>query len=292
MRLKYALIFSLFLILIFVGFKISKNAKEPFPNSTLPVHEVKHYDEKSFIEGIGDASKNYKTISYNISGAVVNHHLIASYIIADVFNKISAQNPKTIIILGPNHYEKGNFDVLTSKYIWNTKYGVVEPEENIINGLLSKNLAKLDEEAILNDHATTSLLPFVKFYMPSVKIVQLLISKKLTLNEAEILSGALSVYVKNGAVIIASTDFSHYLTAGQANIRDEETLKAINSFDYNALFSFNSDHLDSPGSMATLLMTMQKIGKTKQEIIYHANSATINPNFDSFTTSYFSMFYH
>lgn len=290
MRFRYILLAILFLMTVFIGLKINKTIRKNVPN--LKIHEVTFYDDKSFIEGITRAEANFKAPLYKIVGAVVNHHLLASFIIADVFKKIAVQNPKTIIILGPNHYEKGNFNVLTSGYAWNTKYGLIEPDESIINNLVSKNLAKFDEDTISNDHATTALLPFIKFYMPSARVVQLLISKKMTKEEANILSDNLSIYLKSNVVIVASTDFSHYLTSGQANIKDNETLKVINNFDYNTLFSFNSDHLDSPGSLAVLLMTVQKIGKTKQEIIYHENSATIRPDFDSFTTSYFSMLYH
>jgi AmmeMemoRadiSam system protein B len=291
MKLKCVFVL-LFVIIFFVGLLAIKTVKKTTPNSNLPISEVKFYDDKSFIEGINKAAENFNPPAYKIAGAVVNHHTLASYIIADVFKKISVQEPKVLIILGPNHYEKGNFNVLTSKYLWNTKYGVVEPDENIIDDLISKNLARLDEEVLLNDHATTGLLPFVKFYMPSVEVVQLLVSKKLTKDEANTLSDTLSAYAKEGAIIIASTDFSHYLTAGQANVKDQETLRVINNFDYNSLFSFGSDHIDSPGSLAVLLMTMQKIGKAKQEIIYHANSATFRPDLNSFTTSYFSMLYH
>lgn len=292
MKLKYIFAFLLFVIIVLAVSRITKNTKIPTSNSNLPVHEVNFYDDKYFIEGINKAEENFKAPPYKVSGAVVNHHLLASFIIADLFKKISVQDPKVLIILGPNHYEKGNFNVLTSQYAWGTKYGTVDPDESIIDDLISKNLARSDEETLLNDHATSSLLPFIKFYMPSVEVVQLLVSKKLTQEEAKTLSETLSTYADSGAVIIASTDFSHYLTAGQANIKDGETLKVINNFDYNSLFSFNSDHLDSPGSLAVVLMIMQKIGKTKQEILYHANSATIRPDLDSSTTSYFSMFYH
>jgi AmmeMemoRadiSam system protein B len=295
MKLKHISVLFLFLILVLILVTtVLKIIKKPKTSSipTLPVHEVLFYDENSFIEGISKAEENFKAPKYNIAGAVVNHHLLASFIIADLFKRISVQNPKLLIILGPNHYEKGDFNVLTSNYAWNTKYGTVYPDEAVINNLISKNLARIDEQTLVNDHATSSLLPFIKFYMPSVKVVQLLVSKKLTQEEAKIIAQTLSTYTDKNTVIITSSDFSHYLTSGQANIKDEETLKVINNFNYNTLFSFNSDHLDSPPSLAILLMTMQNINKTQQEIIYHTNSANIRPDFDSFTTSYFSILYH
>ena len=292
MKVKYLLTFALFSITFLVYFKIGQPNKNQPTSSNLPVHEVRFYDDKYFIEGTTRAEENFKPPVGKISGAVVNHNLLASFIIADLFKKVAMQNPQTLILIGPNHYEKGNFNVLTSGYAWNTKYGLVEPDELITNNLVSANLARFDEETLINDHATTALLPFIKFYMPSTKVVQLLISKKITKVEASTLSSFLVNYAKEGVVVVASTDFSHYLTSGQANIKDVETLKVINNFDYNTLISFNCDHLDSPGSLAILLMTMEKIGKTKQEIIYHENSSTIRPDFDSFTTSYFSMYYH
>jgi len=236
MKLKYIFTLLLFSVAVLTGLKIFTIVKKEPPVLSLPTHKVNFYDDGNFIDGINKVEQNFEAPSYKIAGAVVNHHLLAGYMIADVFKKIAIQDPKVLIILGPNHYEKGDFNVLTSKYAWETKYGIVEPDENIIGDLIVKNLARPDEETLPADHATSTLLPFIKFYMPSVKVVQLLVSKKLTKDEAEILSNTLTVYAKDGAVIIASTDFSHYLTVGQANAKDDETLKAINGFDYNTLF--------------------------------------------------------
>src|SRR5689334_1161721 len=112
MKVKYLLVFVLFLIIFLIYFKVGKHDTKQLSNPGLPVHEVKFYDDKYFIEGTTKAEESFKEPGYKISGAVVNHHILASFIIANVFKSIAVQNPTTLIVLGPNHYEKGNFNVL------------------------------------------------------------------------------------------------------------------------------------------------------------------------------------
>jgi hypothetical protein len=75
-------------------------------------HVVTFYDEKSFLDGIAKVKSSYKEKDYKIKGGIVPHHLLPSYIVADFFKHIAHQKPKTLILIGPNHYEKGTLMLL------------------------------------------------------------------------------------------------------------------------------------------------------------------------------------
>lgn len=283
----------LLVILIFITKKFNPHSsfsnKPPLNNLT---HTVKFYDEKTFLDGVYKAESNFNKPDFSFRGGIVPHHLFVSFIIADFFHRLSIQNPSTIILLGPNHYEKGYSEALTSLNSWNTAFGFVEPDEDLTKTLINKNLINIDEEVLPNDHALSTLMPFIKYYMPNTKVVPILLSKKFSKEKSEVLANSLSKLVAQDTAIVASVDFSHYLTSNQAKEKDEITSEVMREFDYRKLYSLNSDYLDSPASTGTLLMVMKGLNTTNIDLLYHTNSGELQNNNQIETTSYFSIFFH
>ncbi len=107
---------------------------------------------------IGD-QEGRKEDFLQIQGGVVPHHLPAGFIVADFFRRLSKNQklPETVIILGPNHQEKGDFPVLTTGAGWQTARGVVRADQEIINQLLEANLAR-ERQAILEEEHSIGVL--------------------------------------------------------------------------------------------------------------------------------------
>jgi len=253
-------------------------------------HPFIFYDKQLFQKAINSASKRNENSENIIKGGIIPHHLLASDMIADFYNYISGEKIKTIIILGPNHYEKGDFIALSSEYAWQTSLGIAEPNVEIIDDLKNNNLIKINEEVLENEHSVASHMPFIEQYLPKAKVVPIILSAKMDQEKAKILSEKLAEYAKSGdAIIIASVDFSHYLNSAEAEIKDAETLEALKNFNYEKIYSFDNDNLDSPPSITVLLMTMQSIGINNFEVLDNTNSGIITNNSSSETTSYFSI---
>lgn len=283
---------------IFLGLYFAKNQKIPagdyIPDeekAETSIHKSRFYDEKTFLEGV-EQSKGSTKAGYEIKGGIIPHDLFPGFIIADFFKKLSFQNPKTIIMIGPNHYEKGNFKALSSIYSWETPYGTLNPERDFIDVLLSKNLLQIDEEVLPYDHAVSAILPFIKYYISNAKVVPVLLKRGFSENESDILASEIAGMVDEGTVIIASVDFSHYLTGEEAKKKDEITLKIMQDFDYPKLYPLNNDYMDSPPSIGVLLKVMQKLGSTNSKILFHTNSGELQKNSGIETTSYFSITYY
>ncbi len=258
--------------------------------SSEKAHPFIFYDKQLFRKAVNFSSKINKNSENVIKGGIVPHHLLASDMIADFYNYISNENIKTIIILGPNHNEKGGFIVLSSEYAWQTPLGIVEPDVEIINDLENHNLIKINEEVLENEHSVASQMLFVKYYFPEAKVVPIILSAKTNREKAKILSEKLAEYMKNGdTAIIASVDFSHYLQSDEAIMKDAETLEALKNFNYEKIYSFGNSNLDSPPSIAILLFTMQSMGINNFEVLDNTNSGIMTNNYNSETTSYFSV---
>ncbi len=256
-------------------------------------NKVLHFDKESFILGISEAEKDGGELEYKVRGGVVPHHLLASSIIADFFKKLSQNPPETIILLGPNHLETGDFKALTNSKSWMTEYGVVRPDPEILSILLKKNLVKIDDKAVEEDQSISSPMTFVAFYLPSTKVVPIILSADMKEEDISKLSEEISKIIKSkNAILVSSIDFSHYLSFDQAEARDLESITAIKNFGCSKIIKFDSDNMDSAPAMCTLLYTMLSLGSTNIDIQTHENSYNIQKSGSDSTTSYFSIFFH
>lgn len=227
--------------------------------------------------------------SRGVVGGIVPHHLLASPLIANFFQQFSNQSPKVVVILAPNHQERGSSKVLTSLSNWPTEFGDVAPETVTVKSLVEQGLAKIDESALSQEQSLHDTLPFVKRYLPQAKIVPLILKRHLSEAEAEMLSNGLSGVLSEEMILISSVDFSHYLTKAEANKNDELTLELMRKHDYQRILTLSNDYLDSPPAIVVLLMTMDKIGRKDFEVLQHANSADFSSSDYQRTTSYFTI---
>lgn len=272
--------------------------------------QCNYFDEKDFMNSVIAARQNQLTVnrdkstagqidtvntdkSGSIAGGIVPHHLLASKMIAEFFQSLAVSVPEIVVVIAPNHERIGLNDLHTSTQNWGTAFGVLEANpvltEKLIDDLrASQNSALMEEE-----HSISSLVPYIKYYLPKAKIVPVLLhgnySPEASQRLGELLAEALSGNPR--AVVIASVDFSHYLDADTADKMDEKTLAAIKSNDIQLISRMGNDNLDSPPSIIALLSAMEKIGAAAPEVIGHGNSSDITGSGADYTTSYYTMLY-
>lgn len=257
-----------------------------------PVQPLRFFEQELFYKGVAWADIHQNSFPSPISGGIIPHHLLPSFMIADFFRQLASQNPQTILLIGPNHYELGEYPVLTSLYSWQTPFGSVVPDPGIIEKLINFRLVEVDEAVLVNEHSVAGIIPFIKYYLPEAQVVPFIVSGWMTFTDITHLVEKLRQLMNEKTVLIASVDFSHDLPNQEAAAKDQETLEIMNSFDYRRLLTLNNEHLDSPASITTLLLTMQRLGKTNSEVLLHTNSGELlKDNFLS-TTSYFSMIFY
>lgn len=289
-KTKQTLVF--FLILTALATILGRLSLAPTPQdfqTAFPTHPLVLYDEKTFLEAVGKTREESEQINYSIKGAVVPHHGLVSSMIARSFKDLSREKPETIIILGPNHTDGGSFNILTSNYGWETPFGTVLPNV-AINKLVNDGLVHLEPDVVGPDQAVAALVPFIKYYLPDATLVPLLFSSHVDKKMVETIGETLAKY-SNNSVIIASIDFSHYLPSDEALAKDEITIQAVREGNIDKILTFNSDYLDSPGALTTLLVAM-KYKQAKLEVLEHENSGILTRSPNSETTSYFRMIFH
>ncbi|KUO50233.1 MAG: hypothetical protein APF76_11005 [Desulfitibacter sp. BRH_c19] len=247
------------------------------------------FEPKSFSYNVDFSEINNNGV--HIDGAVVPHHLLAHELIEGVFHELYSQQPSTIILVGPNHFNKGE-KILTTTLGWQTPFGIVKSNREIIEELTALGLVKVTEKVFDSEHSMGSLMPFIKYYLPDTKVVPIILHHDVSRQEAMNLGISIAEFLKDDkCIIIASVDFSHYLTRDEAQKRDRETIHALYSKNLGRIFSMGNEYLDSPASIGVLFSAMENLEVNEFKMLDNTNSGILLNNDIIETTSYVTLIF-
>ncbi len=213
-------------------------------------------------------------------------YIFSGQICADGFKQVSNQKYDVIVILGTNH-TSSDFQKI-SLYPgdgFRTPLGVAPVEKNIISLLKKADPADctLDKSLHESEHSIEVMVPFIQVVFPRAKIVPVIVGSA-DMQMCTRFGQALAKVLKNKrALIVASSDLSHYPSAADANIVDRETLAAIAKLDPAALRATVQAHMDrrisnfgtSACGEAPVMAAMaaaKSLGATHGLIVSYANS--------------------
>ena len=155
-----------------------------------------------------------KETDETILGAIVPHagYSFSGPCAAWIYKAIAeSKKPDFFIILGANHHTQEN--VLTQE-TFDTPFGYVRVEQEFCRKLLEKGHIKADDEAHQKEHSIEVQIPFLQFiygdHPEKVKIIPILVGSETNIKELGV--DIKEVLMESGktAIIIASSDFTHY----------------------------------------------------------------------------------
>jgi len=251
------------------------------------INIVGKFEAENFTRALDETGSKFAKCDGKMIGAVVPHHMVGGKFIADVFSE--AKDVDTVVVIGPNHWERGNSPIITSNSDWVTVKGKVHIDTDFVDGLISKKIATAENDAIGNDHSVGNILPFVAYYLPTANVVPIILKRDIPKEQFDNLLEYIADQQKSmNMLVIGSVDFSHYLTAEQSEREDEKTIKAILNKDYAMISSFHNDNMDSPSSINALLKVTDMLGSNKM-LWRNSNSFKVLGSDINNTTSYFEL---
>lgn len=228
-----------------------------------------------------------------IHGCIVPHHLVAKDLIHEVFQNVSKNKYKTVVLIGPDHESTDKGKIFTTLSDWQTPTGILETDRNVTRELLKNSFVIENNDKLTIEHSTSGIIPFLKYYFDDIKVVTLVLTKQVKLEDVNKLVDALNDNVNfNETLFIASVDFSHYLDLNGASKMDLISMEAIQNKDINKIMAFTNDNLDSPISIVTMLKMMDKAGITGSSVLNHSNSELILKMKIEETTSYITYLFY
>lgn len=257
------------------------------PVADEPSHPIAFYDARTFAESVQQAESSPVTIIPGVRALIVPHHWVGGYLILRGIRDLTASSEFTrVILVGPDHVGAGSSPVTTSLFAWSTPYGQLEPDTAVINRLIDFGLAKAEPDVLAHEHSVAGIVHAIKYYMPSAKVVPLVLRHDMTYAEVGNLAAATAQLADEHTAVIAAVDFSHYLSAPEAEAKDQETIAALQDLDTQAIMSFGDDHLDSPPSIVLTIELSRLLGATRFVLRENTNSGVLTGTLAPPVTSY------
>ena len=162
-----------------------------------------------------------------------------------------------MVIVGPNHYGIGSGVSTYREGIWETPLGGVEVDADASKKIveLSRRLVDYDPEAHRREHSIEVQLPFLqglygdgfKFLPISLAFQDIETARELGRGLSALLGGVMN------ALLIASSDLTHYEPAAVAKEKDERALlEAVTRLDTEGLYdALEARRITACGSGAT-----------------------------------------
>ena len=194
---------------------------------------------------------------------------------------------ETFIIIGPNHTGRGEpFSIMTAGK-WKTPLGPVDIDSGMAGEILSGSQSlKEDEEAHRYEHSIEVQIPFLQYLKNDFRFVPIVLS-----------SGNLAVYRDIGeaiarainsketkAVIIASSDMTHYEPQEIAEDKDEKAIAAILELNERKLLERVGDlniSMCGCAPVATALTACKELGAEKAELVRYMTSGDTGGDYNA-----------
>ncbi len=172
----------------------------------------------------------------DLVGLVVPHagYQYSGPIAAHSYYKLAiAGMRQSVVILGPNHSGYGSGVSANTSGEWSTPLGEVQVDSEL-GGKIVKNSGLIDVEdrAHKSEHSIEVQLPFLQFIYPRrfrfVPLCMMLQDLETSKEVGEAVAGAVE---DTGAVVLASSDWTHYEPQEKAVAKDKQALKAVVAMD-------------------------------------------------------------
>ena len=254
-----------------------------------PSHTTYFINQTDYFDVAYQAAAPIQPAPKPVLGVVVNHHLLAAALIARVFNQVATNQPTTVIILSPNHFDAGTGKFITAEWCWRGPYGTVRADVSLIQQLNQAGLVTVDEQPFNNEHGVGNLVPFIKHSLPQAKIVPIIFRDNLTAAEVTSWVTKIMPLLPKDSLIVASLDMSHYTAEPIAVKQDANTLVAIQTLDSEAAWQ---QKIDSPAVLSAWLQLMKSREATQFTLLDRSSSTLLSGAVPEDNTSYITGFFY
>jgi MEMO1 family protein len=182
----------------------------------------------------------------------------------------------TVVLVGPSHrvafegvsvYDHGAFE---------TPLGISRVAEDV-----AAALQRADRRIVADpwphreEHSLEMQLPFLQRVAPDARIVPVLLGTQVR-EEVDLLAAALpGALAGKDAVLVASTDLSHYHPAERASELDARVTECVARLDADALMdrleSYRG-HACGGGALVSVMRAARTLGATRAEVLRYADS--------------------
>ncbi|ODS32239.1 MAG: hypothetical protein SCARUB_02633 [Candidatus Scalindua rubra] len=220
-------------------------------------------------------------------GAISPHagYVYSGRVTGSVFSKINV--PDTVVILAPNHTGYGAPYSVWPEGCWRTPLCETSVDEELVGEFLNScELLEKDKEAHVREHSAEVILPFLQYSNPQVKIVVIVIRSN-DFEELRVVGKSIGDVLKKtrfGALVVASTDMTHYESQQSANKKDRSAIAEIIALKEEGLYNVVEElNITMCGvyPVISMIVCSKERSATKADLVRYETSGDVTGDYDN-----------
>jgi AmmeMemoRadiSam system protein B len=195
------------------------------------------------------------------------------------YSLLRGHAPATVVLVGPSHRAAFEGVAVHASGSWETPLGEVKIDEELAQALVAADPALFDDPgAHRAEHSLEMQMPFLQRVMPGLRIVPLLMGTQ-SRDEVDALAAALArVLPGRNAVLVASSDLSHYQPSALACRLDAEVVSDVRGLDAEALMhrlEARDNVACGGGPLVAVMKAARALGADRATVLRYADSGDV-----------------
>lgn len=185
-----------------------------------------------------------------------------------------------VVLVGPSHRAAFSGVALYTRGSFDTPFGSIEVAEDVAAALNDATPIVTENFALHGpEHSLEMQLPFLQRVLPATPIVPMIMGYQSESTIRSLATALASVLAGRHALLVASSDLSHYLDARVASVVDGEVLECVERFDAEGLMALlrdRPDHACGGGPIMSVMLAARALGARGGRVLRYADSGDVS----------------
>jgi MEMO1 family protein len=203
---------------------------------------------------------------------------------AHAYATVAGRRVDVVVLVGPSHFVAFDGVALYPDGAFATPLGEVPIDAGGARSLERFPVIHAMPSVHVREHSLEMQLPFLKRVLPDAAIVPLVMGHQRR-ETAYLLGDAIAAAVKGRrAILIASTDLSHYQNAATAATLDSRVIGQVQRFDPDGLMSLLEafpEHACGGGPTVAVMHAAKLLGATDARVLKYGDSGDVSGDKDA-----------
>jgi len=239
--------------------------------------------------GPGKPSRVAEEGPRSLVGLVCPHagYVYSGPVAAHAYYKLAADGkPDVIVIFSPNHTGRGSALAVMNEGAWRTPLGDVEIDAQTADQILRESrIIDVDDRAHAYEHSIELQLPFLQYlYGSAFKFVPICFLMQDLESSREVGEAVAKALSGKNALVIASTDMTHYEPQESAERKDKIAINAAIKMDEEQYYSAVESYAISTcgyGPTIAAITAAKALDAKKAQLLCYKTSGDITGDFSA-----------
>lgn len=222
------------------------------------------------------------TVTGDITAIIAPHAglMYSGPVAAHAYRQLEGRAYDVIVMVGPSHHVGFEGVAIVSRGVFETPLGDVEVSAADADAIVASAPVVCELPAAhQREHSLEMQLPFLQRVLPGVPIVPLVMGHQSRATMASLAEGLTSALASRRALLVASSDLSHYHDSRRAAMLDRVIVDAVERFDPEAVeraLVRDPGHACGGGPIVSVMRAARALGAADAKVLCYADSGAVS----------------